>query len=108
MLFRTAPKMLLMLKNALNFSRKIATRFCVTFPSIGFLFQVVDHLLFSWPSTQIYFVKEGKDRCDKIGWKCLNDQQHGLRAEAEPTLAECNFYLFHHVFISFIKPFLFR
>jgi len=70
------------------------------------LFQAVDRLLLSWRSIKVYFLKEGEDSCDKIVWKFIGDQEHGLSTEAEPTLAECYLYFFHHVLFQFHKTIL--
>ncbi|KAL4099097.1 hypothetical protein QTP88_023584 [Uroleucon formosanum] len=68
------------------------------------LYTAVDRLILNWSAIKIYFLKKGKNNCDRIIWKFIKDQVDGLSKQL--TLSECYIWFVHHILSVFQKSIL--
>jgi len=68
------------------------------------LFNAVDRLILNWNAIKTYFIKKGKNECDKIIWTFIEDQKNELSEQL--TLRECYIWFVHHVLSIFQKHIL--
>lgn len=68
------------------------------------LYVAVDRLILNWNAIKEYFLKKGKNNCDRIIWKCIKDQADGLSEQL--TFSECYIWFVYHILSIFQKSIL--